>query len=60
MNEHTKHEADIVSNMIEIAEKHNLLTEVVLSYGYACRNHRPLELEEYEDCAQEALNEWIK
>ena len=58
MDNHTQHEADIVCKMLKVAEKHGLLVEVVLSYGYACRNHRPLELSEYEDCAEEALNEW--
>jgi hypothetical protein len=57
---HEQHEADIVANMVQEAQKHNLLVEVVLSYGYACRNHKPLELGEYKDCADEALGEWIK
>ena len=54
------HEIDIVLNMIKQAQEHSLLGEVILSYGYACRNHRPLELSEYQDCADVALNEWIK
>lgn len=54
------HEIKIVSNMITEAQKHNLVTEVVLFYGYACRNNRPSGAEEYQACANEALEEWIK
>lgn len=54
------HESEIVANMIQEVQKHNLLVEVVLFYGYACRNNRPLEPSEYQDCADDALNEWIK
>lgn len=54
------YEAEIIANMIKEAQEHNLLIEVVLFYGYACRNNRPLEPSEYQDCANEALGEWIK
>ena len=54
----TKHEAEYISNMIKEAEVHNLLVEVVMSYGIACRNNKPLEVEEYAQCCEEALLEW--
>jgi hypothetical protein len=55
-----QHEAEIIANMIVEAQKHNLLVEVVYSFGISCRNNRPLEPSEYQDCCDEALGEWIK
>ena len=55
-----QYEAEIIANMITEAQKHNLLVEVVYFFGIACRNNRPLEPSEYQDCCDEALGEWIK
>ena len=55
-----QHEAEIIANMITEAQKHNVLVEVVYFFGIACRNYRPLEPSEYQDCCNEALGEWIK
>ena len=53
-----KHECEYIADMIEQANKHNLLVEVVMSYGISCRNNKPLEVSEYAKCCEEALNEW--
>jgi len=52
------HQASYISNMLEKANDAGLMVEVVMSYGIACRNHRPLEVSEYAECCEEALNEW--
>lgn len=54
----TEHEIDLVGEMINVATENGLLAEVVWSFALLCRNNKPLELDEYKDCIEEALNEW--
>jgi len=50
----------IITNMMDDAADCGLLAEVVLSYGYACSINKPYNTEDYKQCAEQALNEWIK
>lgn len=52
------HEIQRIGEMITAANEQNLLAEVVWSFGISCRNNKPLEVSEYAECCQEALNEW--
>ena len=55
-----EHEADIVDAMIAVAEKHNLLVEVVLTFANECVEKKPTSVSDYAECAFHALGEWIK
>ncbi|MCP4326473.1 MAG: hypothetical protein GY787_32495 [Alteromonadales bacterium] len=54
------HELLIISEMMEEAEEHGLLTEVVWSFSQACSNSDLNSIDDYKSCANIALNEWIK
>tara|TARA_R110002111_G_scaffold74952_1_gene119064 strand:- start:1348 stop:1533 length:186 start_codon:yes stop_codon:yes gene_type:complete len=52
------HEIHHVGEMIKQAIGHDLLAEVVWSFGMACRNNKPFEVSEYAGSCEEALCEW--
>ena len=55
-----EHEADIVSAMLTVANKHNLMVEVVLTFANECRDKKPTCVSDYAECSFIALGEWIK
>ena len=55
-----EHEADIVSAMLIVADKHNLMTEVVLSFVNECIAKKPSSVSDYAECAFYAVGEWVK
>lgn len=57
-NEIDDHEIVHIGNMIDAATKHGLLAEVIWSFGISCRNNKPLEVSEYAQCCEEAMNSW--
>ncbi len=54
------HQLLIISDMMEEAKDHGLLTEVVWSFSQACSNSDLNTVDDYRSCANIALNEWIK
>ncbi len=56
----TLHQLSIITEMMEEAEDHGLLTEVVWSFSHACSNSDLNTVDDYKSCANIALNEWIK
>ena len=55
-----EHEADIVSAMLIVAEKHNVIIEVVLSFANECTAKKPSSVSDYAECAFHAIGAWVK
>ena len=55
-----EHEAGVVHAMMVVADKNNLLVEVVLSFANICTEKKPKSVSDYAECSFLALGEWVK
>jgi hypothetical protein len=55
-----EHEADVVHAMMIVANKHDLLVEVVLSFANICTEKKPKSVSDYAEFSFLDIGEWVK